>query len=113
MMHLNVEPDIRQGIELMKYATNHPQKFRPIKRNYEKESGDAALISYDGTKRRAFCAFFLGLNQSTIAIVAEVLVVVYLSSLTSLLLIIMKYVSLAAVVKFDDMYAAALHEHAI
>ena len=25
----------------------------------------------------------------------------------------MKYVSLAAVVKFDDMYAAALHNHAI
>lgn len=24
MMHLNVEPDIRQGLELMKYAINHP-----------------------------------------------------------------------------------------
>lgn len=24
MMHLNVEPDIRQGIELMKYTVNHP-----------------------------------------------------------------------------------------
>ena len=44
---------------------------------------------------------------------AEVLVIVYLSSLSSLLLIIMKYVSLAAVVKFDDMYAAALHDNAI
>lgn len=68
---------------------------------------------YVGTKRRAFCAFLLGLNQCTIAIVAEVLVIYYLSSLESLILIIMKYVSLAAVVKFDDMYAAALHEHAI
>lgn len=110
-MHLNVEPDIRQGIELMKYAVNHPQKFRPIKKNYELETPDT--ISYLGVKRNAFCAFLLGFNQCTIAIIAEVLVIVYLSSLSSLLLIIMKYVSLAAVVKFDDMYAAALHDHAI
>ena len=110
-MHLNVEPDIRQGIDLMKYTVNHPWKFRPIRKNYENETPDT--ISYIGTKRRAFCAFLLGFNQCAIAIVAEVLVIVYLSSLTSLLLIIMKYVSLAAVVKFDDMYAAALPEHAI
>lgn len=95
----------------MKYAINHPHKFRPIRKGYQDE--DLDTISYAGTKRRAFCAFMLGLNQCTIAIVAEVLVIVYLSSLSSLLLIIMKYVSLAAVVKFDDMYAAALHDSAI
>lgn len=111
MMHLNVEPDIRQGIELMKYAVNHPQKFRTIKKNYEKET--AETVSYVGVKRRAFCAFLLGFNQATIAIVAEVLVIVFLNSLDSLLLIIMKYVSLAAVVKFDDMYAASLGKHVI
>ena len=37
MMHLNVEPDIRQGIQLMKYAVNHPWKFRAIKQDFEKE----------------------------------------------------------------------------
>lgn len=111
MMHLNVEPDIRQGIELMKYAINHPQKFRPIKKGYKDE--DPETISFVGVRRRAFCAFMLGFNQAAIAIVAEILVIVYLSSLSSLLLIIMKYVSLAAVVKFDDMYAAALHDSAI
>lgn len=111
MMHLNVEPDIRQGIELMKYAINHPQKFRPIKKNYEKETAES--VSYLGAKRRAFCAFLLGFNQATIAIVAEILVIVFLNSLSSLLLIIMKYVSLAAVVKFDDMYAASLGKHVI
>lgn len=66
-----------------------------------------------GVKRRAFCAFLLGFNQASVAMVAEVLVIIYLSSLTSLLKVIMKYVSLAAVVKFDDMYAAALHNHPI
>ena len=60
MMHLNVEPDIRQGIELMKYAINHPQKFRPIKKGYENELPEN--ISYVGVKRRAFCAFMLGFN---------------------------------------------------
>lgn len=111
MMHLNVEPDIRQGIELMKYAINHPWKFRTIKKNYAKETADQ--IDYTGVKRRAFCAFLLGFNQATIAIVAELLVIFFLNSLSSLLLIIMKYVSFAAVVKFDDMYAAALSNHAI
>lgn len=111
MMHLNVEPDIRQGIQLMKYAINHPLKFRPIRAGYENETPET--ISYVGVKRRAFFAFMLGLNQASVALVAEVLVIIYLSSLDDLLKVIMKYVSLAAVVKFDDMYAAALHNHAI
>lgn len=95
----------------MKYAVNHPQKFRPIRKDYENETKET--ISYAGTKRRAFCAFLLGLNQCTISIVAEMLVIFYLSSLTSLILIIMKYVSLAGVVKFDNMYAEALNDHPI
>ena len=43
----------------------------------------------------------------------EVLVIVYLSSLDKLIDIIMKFVSLSAVVRFDDMYAAAMQEHVI
>lgn len=31
MMHLICAPDIRDGIQLMKYALNHPKKFRVIK----------------------------------------------------------------------------------
>lgn len=111
MMHLNVEPDIRQGIELMKFAVNHPQKFRCIKKDSDKETPES--ISYVGCRRRAFCAFMLGFNQCTIGILAEVLVIYFLNSLNDLLLIIMKYVSFAAVVKFDDMYGAALGGHVI
>lgn len=111
MMHLNVEPDIRQGIQLMKYAINHPWKFRTIKQGHENE--DINTVQYSGVKRRVFCAFLLGLSQATVGIVAEILVIVYLSSLSNLLKIIMKYVSLAAVVKFDNMYAATLYNHAI
>ena len=28
MMHLNVEPDVRNGLLLMKYAVNHPNRFK-------------------------------------------------------------------------------------
>jgi len=28
MMHLMVEPDISNGIRMMKYTVNHPMKFR-------------------------------------------------------------------------------------
>lgn len=31
MMHLICEPDIRDGINLMKYVLNHPHKFRMIR----------------------------------------------------------------------------------
>jgi len=34
MMHLNVEPDIRNGLTLMKYAVNHPSKFKISLSNY-------------------------------------------------------------------------------
>jgi len=30
MMHLNVEPDIRNGVKLMKYAVNNPQAFKGV-----------------------------------------------------------------------------------
>ena len=32
MMHINVETDIRAGINLMKFAVNHPTKFKPPKK---------------------------------------------------------------------------------
>jgi len=31
MMHLIVEPDIRNGISLMKYAVNHPSRFKGVR----------------------------------------------------------------------------------
>ena len=36
--------------------------------------------------------------------------VVYLSSLSNLMAIIMRYVAMASIVKYDDMYAASLFE---
>lgn len=52
----------------------------------------------------------MGFFQSTVAIVVEVMVIVFLASLNNLMDIIMKFVAMAAIIKFDDMYAASLFE---
>lgn len=45
------------------------------------------------------------------AIVVEMLIIVYLTSLVALIDVVVKFVALASIVKFDDMYANALqHE---
>ena len=43
----------------------------------------------------------------------EIIVVVYLASLDDVMGIIVKFVSMSGMVRFDDMYAAAIHEHKI
>jgi len=97
MMHLNVEPDARSGIALMKYAVNHPHRFR-----------DA-----DKGKSRVIAAFFLGFLQSLTAFSVEIIVIIYLSSLSKLIDIIMKFITMAAICKFDDMYAGAMIDNKI
>lgn len=55
----------------------------------------------------------LGFFQVTVAIIVETLVIYYLSTLTELMKIIVKFVSLAKIVQFDNMYARSLYEHTI
>jgi hypothetical protein len=57
-----------------------------------------------------YLAFFLGFCQALIAMVVEVLVILFLASQVLLTDVIMKFVALAAIVKFDDMYAGALYD---
>ena len=45
-----------------------------------------------------------------IAMIIEVCIIIYLTSLSSLLDIIMRFVSLAAITKFDDLFAGALYD---
>ena len=63
--------------------------------------------------RRTFLAFMLGFFQVTVSITVESMVIYYLSSLDELMMIIIKFVSLAKIVQFDDMYAKSLYEHTI
>jgi hypothetical protein len=103
MMHMNVEPDFRNGLKLMKYAANHPHHFRLSETDRK--------LGVKVSTRRAFVAFILGFFQSLIAFIVELNVIVYLMSVDNLMDIIMKFVSLSAIVRFDDMYAAALFEN--
>lgn len=103
MMHMNVEPDFRNGLNLMKYAVNHPNHFRLSDKS--KRSGMKV-----GTLR-AFIAFILGFFQTVIAFIVELNVITYLLSENNLMALIMKFASLSAIVRFDDMYAAALFEN--
>lgn len=102
MMHLICEPDIRNGIELMKYAMNHPYKFRVIR-----SPGSSADLGNRGLNRRVFSVFLLGLCQTSIGIIAESLIILFLGSRTKLLDVILKFGTMSIIVKFDNMYAAA------
>ena len=86
LMHLVVEPDIRNGISIMKYVVNHPGMIR----NAKTEGGISAS--------KVFPAFFLGLSQAAVGITIEYMVIIYLSSMTSLMDIIMKFASLTTVI---------------
>lgn len=86
LMHLVVEPDIRNGISIMKYVVNHPGMIRNAK-------GDGGISA-----SKVFPAFFLGLSQAVVGITIEYMVIIYLSSMTSLMDIIMKFASLTTVI---------------
>ena len=107
MMHINVETDIRAGINLMKFAVNHPTKFKTAKKFDYKDDPTSIQI------QRVYLAFFLGFCQATIAMVVEILVILYLTSQVLLTDVIMKFVALAAIVRFDDMYAVGLYDEKI
>ena len=104
MMHLIVEKDIRQGLRIMKYVVNHPQniKLNDIRKND---------LVFKISQRSVFYAFMMGFIQTFVAITMEIIVIVYLASLKDIMAIIVKFVSMSGMVRFDDMYAAAIHEH--
>ena len=91
MLHLLVEPGYRNGILMMKYAVNHPEKFRVFPKSDEK-------MKDKGIKRRVFFAFFMGFAQTTITLIVEILIILYLTSLKEHIEVIMKIVSLTVVV---------------
>ena len=78
----------------MKYCVNHPHNFKHANLRV------STLIA----------PFMLGFFQCTIGMFVEILVMIYLLSLNNILDIISKYVALACVTNFDNMYANALYE---
>lgn len=54
--------------------------------------------------------FSLALGQTLVALIVEINVLIFLTSMQSLLAVIMSFAALNAICKFDDMYAQALYE---
>jgi len=85
LMHLQVEGDMRQGLRMMKYVTNHPFDF-----------------ANPGS------AFFVALMQTVGGLAAEIACILFLGSIDKAIDVIIKFVALASIAKVDDIYAAAL-----
>lgn len=85
LMHLIVEFDIRQGIQMLKYVSNHREDFINPK-----------------------IAFSIGIMQCFGGLAAEFLCIVYLTSITKCMDTVTKFMALASISKVDDWYSAAL-----
>ena len=85
LMHLQVESDMRQGLQMMKYVTNHREDFSNP--NY---------------------AFFVALMQSLGGMGSEVFCIIFLCSLTDPITILIRFIAFASIGKIDNWYASAL-----
>ena len=74
MMHINVEKDIRSGLDMMKYIVNHYDNFTSV-----------------------YAPFFIAFLSTIIAVIVEINVMIILTSMEELLGVVMKFVSLASI----------------
>ena len=88
LMHLTVEGDIRQGLFMMKYASNHPFEFLS-----------------------PTSAFLVGFMQFTGGLAAELVCILYLGKFDEPFLILIQFIALASIAKVDDIYFASLSEN--
>ena len=85
LMHLQVEADVRNGLNMMKYVSNQPFEF-----------------SNPGA------AFMVACMQTIGGLMAEIWCLVYLCSMTKPIDVIIRFVALSSIAKVDDFYGAAL-----
>jgi hypothetical protein len=83
--HINVEKDVKTGIEMMKYAINHREHFVNV-----------------------YPPFLFGLLQCIISLIVEINVMIVLTSIPDVVGVIIKYVSLCAIASIPRFYFASL-----
>jgi hypothetical protein len=88
MMHINVEKDVRSGLDMMKYVVNHYEHFT-----------------------NPYAPFMLAFIASTIAVIVEINVMIILSSMEDILSVVMKFVSLASIANIPRQYYSSLTQH--
>ena len=85
MMHINVERDVRCGIDMMKFSVNHYKSFTNV-----------------------YAAFSIALMWTIISFIIELNCMVIMGTLGNIIDVIMKYVSLAAISKIPRFYYNSL-----
>jgi len=85
LMHLQVEGDMRQGLQMMKYVTNHSKDFS-----------------------NPYYAFSIALMQSLGGLASEISCMIFLCSLADPINVIIRLVAFASIGKVDNFYASAL-----
>ena len=88
MMHINVGKDVRNGIQMMKYAVNHHESFT-----------------------NPYAAFFIAYLSTLLSFIVEMNVMIILSSLPDVMSVINKYVSLSAIANIPRFYFGSLDDH--
>lgn len=101
MMHLNVEQEIRNGLELCKYCLNHPAIFKGAV--YRGSNGKRRI-----NMRALLPPISLTMGQVLVALAVELNLLIFLTSQQDLLDVIIKFIAMVAITKFDDMYASTL-----
>lgn len=109
-MHNILAGEIKDGMNIMKYTTNHPDYFERRALDFD---ASEATTKDDGKYTRITYGFLLGFIQWAIAFALEIMSIIFLNSLSSYRLIIVCYASLTAIANFDNMFARALDGHAI
>ena len=85
LMHLIVEGDVRQGLTMMKYSTNHPFDF----------------ISPTN-------AFVIGLMQFSGGLLTETVCILHLGSIEDPIVAFQQFIALASIANIDNFYFAFL-----
>jgi len=85
LMHLQVIGDVKNGMAMMKFASNNPSQFDLPK-----------------------TAWMIGFMQLLGGFLCEMACIVFLSTIKDTISVIIKFLALSSIAKIDDFYAAAL-----
>ena len=84
VLHVSLSAELRQGMNLMKYAVNHPWKFEDYR-----------------------VAYFSGFMQTNVVIIVELVNFVALITNETVLDIVMNFLALVVIADFDDFFFSA------
>lgn len=109
-LHNNISAEVRHGLHMMKFTTNHPDYFE--RKRLDADDNDKTDKD-DGQLTRITYAFLIGFVQWAIAVTLEIMTIIFLNSMDSYRLIIVMYASLTAIASFDNMFARAFDENPV